>query len=259
MGGGGLPAIDFPDRGRPDAAEGVERAAERARAHWGLGDDGPITNMTRVVENAGAVVVHFADISDRIDALSIARRRPVVVRATAKKAAVRLRFDVAHECAHLLLHQGVVTGDAPTEEQAHRFAGAFLIPRAAFAREFPRTRRLLDWPGMYRMKLRWLVSVRAIVRRAHDLGLVDAAQYRTANIHLVKTGQAKAERYDDVLEGERPEVLSSAVHLLERSHPAALPAIMDELGLRPGLIERLLGQGPIALPTNLAVLPIHRA
>ncbi len=110
-----LPAVDFPDVGRPDDMDGVEAAAERGRAHWRLGLDAPITNMTRVVENAGAVVVHFADISEKVEALSIARRRPIIVRASAKKAAVRLRFDLAHECGHLLMHQGVTTGDRDTE------------------------------------------------------------------------------------------------------------------------------------------------
>ncbi|WP_207210205.1 XRE family transcriptional regulator [Lichenibacterium ramalinae] len=240
-----LPVVDVPDLGRPDDAEGVERAAERARVHWRLGDEGPITNMTRVVENAGVVVVHLPGISERIDALSIARRRPIIVRATAKKAAVRLRFDIAHECAHLVMHQGVVTGDAATEDQAHRFASAFLIPRGAFAKEFPRSRRALDWYGIFGMKLRWRVSARAITRRAYDLGLIDAAQYRTANVHLVKTGQSKVERYDDELDPERPELLPSAVRLLRDRDPGALPAILDQLGLCAQLVEQVLDQVPI--------------
>lgn len=96
------------------------------------------------------------------------------------------------------------------------FAGAFLIPRNAFAREFPRTRRALDWNALFAMKLRWKVSVRAITRRAFDLGLIDAAQYRTANIQLVKTGQAKTERYDDRIALEVPELLYTAVAWLSK-------------------------------------------
>lgn len=251
-----LPKVDFPDLGRPTSLESAEAIAEDARAHWGLGTDGPITSMTRVVENAGAVVVHFADISDRIDALSIARRRPIIVRSSAKAAAVRLRFDLAHECGHLVMHQGVITGDRETEEQAHRFASAFLIPRAAFASEFPRLRRGLDWIGLYRMKLRWKVSVRAIVRRAYDLGLVDAAQYRTANVHLTKTGQAKAERYDDTLEPEGAELLATALCILGERDLPGLHAMLDELGLEAELFERLTGHSPPALPANVVRLRV---
>ena len=242
-----FPSVDFPDVGRPNDAYGVEAAAEQARAHWRLGLDAPVTNMTRVVENAGAVVVHFTDISEKVDALSIARRRPIIVRASAKRAAVRLRFDLAHECGHLVMHQGVTTGDRDTEAQAHRFAGAFLIPRAAFAAEFPRSRRALDWVGLYAMKLRWQVSVRALVRRAFDLALIDAAQYRTANIHLVKTGQSKVERHDDVLVPERAELLSSAVELLHARNPAAAAALLAELGLEADTFERIVGT-PVPVP-----------
>ena len=250
-----LPKVNFPEGLRPSSPEGVEQAAERARLHWSLGLDGPITSMTRVVENAGAVVVAFDDLTDRIDALSIARRRPIIVRSTAKAAAVRLRFDLAHETAHLIMHGGVVTGDSTTEGEAHRFAGAFLIPRAAFAREWPRGRRTLDWNALYAMKLRWKVSVRAIARRAFDLGLIDAAQYRTANIQLVKNGQARAERFDDKIEAERPELLRVAVEWLADRDLLGLHKIADQLGLSPNLFERLAGAALPRLPHNVVPFP----
>lgn len=236
-----LPKVDFPDLGKPETPGEVERIAEAARAHWRLGLDGPVTNMTRVLENAGAVVVHFADISDRIDALSIARRRPIIVRSEAKAAAVRLRFDLAHECGHLVMHQGIITGDHETEEQAHRFASAFLLPRGAFAREFPRG-RTLQWHELYAMKLRWKVSVRAIVRRALDLGLIDAAQYRTANVHLTKTGQSKVERHDDRLEAERAELVEAALDALAAGDGAALGELVRDLGLMPAMFEAVFGR-----------------
>lgn len=246
-----FPSVNFPDVGHPTDFEAVERAAEEARLHWHLGLDGPITNMTRVVENAGAVVVHFADMSEKIDALSIARRRPLIVRSSVKHSAVRLRFDLAHECGHLVMHQGIVTGDRDTELQAHRFAGAFLFPRTAFAKEFPRGRRTLDWSALYAMKLRWRVSVRALVRRAFDLELIDAAQYRTANIHLMKTGQSRAERHDDVLQLEEPEALPSAVNLLAARDPAAFWAVLAEVGVAGETFERVVGVAIPPLPENV--------
>ena len=63
-----LPDVNFPEFARPEGSDAIERVAENARLHWGLGLDGPITNMTRVLENAGAVVVQFDDLTDRIDA-----------------------------------------------------------------------------------------------------------------------------------------------------------------------------------------------
>ncbi|WP_260596568.1 ImmA/IrrE family metallo-endopeptidase [Sphingomonas endolithica] len=254
-----LPVVDFPESARPTSPDAIERAAEEARQHWRLGLDGPVTSMTRVLENAGAVVVQFDDLTERIDALSMARRRPIVVRSMAKAAGARLRFDLAHEAAHLVMHQGIVTGDSVTEGEAHRFAGAFLIPRGAFAREFPRTRRVLDWNALFAMKLRWKVSVRAIARRAFDLGLIDAAQYRTANIQLVKTGQAKTERYDDRIVVEEPELLNSAVAWLAKRNGVALHRLLSELGMAPSLFTRLTGQPLQPLPDNVVSLPMTGA
>ena len=84
-----MPMVNFPEEARPASPDAIERIAENARQHWGLGLDGPITSMMRVVENAGAVVVQFDDLTNRIDALSMARRRPIIVRSTAKAAGAR--------------------------------------------------------------------------------------------------------------------------------------------------------------------------
>ena len=132
-----LPTVDFPDESGAESAEEIERAAERVRAHWGLGM-GPISHMVRVVERAGAVVAFFQDASTEVDALSIVSRRPVIVRNDAKQSPFRLRFDIAHELGHLVLHEGQVTGDRKTESEANRFASAFLLPRTTFMKASPR-------------------------------------------------------------------------------------------------------------------------
>ncbi len=247
-----LPAVDFPDIQVVNVEE-IERAAETARAHWGLGAEGPITNMIRVVELAGAVVTNFEGLSERVDALSMDRPRPIIVRNDAKSSLCRQRFDLAHEAGHLIMHRGIETGDKFTEDQAHRFAGAFLFPRTAFIREFPRSRQM-NWTALYQLKLRWKVSVRAMVRRAFDLGVIDAAQYRSANIQLVKNGNAKTEKYDDVLQLEVPELLATALTTLQSTGKEALNDLCDDLSLSFPMFELLTGHdlAPRAdLPDNV--------
>jgi Zn-dependent peptidase ImmA (M78 family)/transcriptional regulator with XRE-family HTH domain len=236
-----FPDVDFPQIQVVDLGE-VEAAAEACRQHWGLSLGGPIQSMTRVVEGAGAVVTHFPGLSERVDALSMHRPRPIIVRSAVKESVVRLRFDLAHECGHLVMHQGVETGDRETEAQAHRFASAFLLPARAFAAEFPRRARYLDWPGLYAFKRRWGVSVRAIVRRAYDLGIIDAAQYRTANVHLVRTGQAKGEMGDNEWPWpEEPELLGAALAALAAEAPDIALSLPDALGLGQAAFEGLVG------------------
>jgi Zn-dependent peptidase ImmA (M78 family)/transcriptional regulator with XRE-family HTH domain len=235
-----LPSVNFPEITAGNFDQ-VEAAAETAREHWGLGVSGPITNMMRVVENAGAIVTYFSGVSDRVDALSMDRRRPIIVRSEAKQSLCRLRFDLAHECGHLLMHKGVQTGDRLTEDQANRFASAFLLPRAPFQHMFPRS-RFLNWELIFHIKLQWKVSARAVLRRALDLQIITADQYKTGNIHLVKTGQTKVERYDVELPMERAELMDAALDALGGSYPGAVNEMANELGLAPRMFDHLTGR-----------------
>lgn len=235
-----LPAVNFPQI-PIQSMDDIETAAAAARLHWGLGSAGPITSMMRVVENAGAVVTNFGDLSERVDALSMDRPRPIIVRSSTKQSLCRQRFDLAHECGHLVMHRAVLTGDRATEDQAHRFAGAFLVPAAAMLREFPRGVRL-NWRAIFEMKLRWKVSARALIRRAFDLKILTPAQYRSANIKLVRDGYTKLEPYDDQLAMEEPELLNTALDAVVEAGPAAAWGLAEEVGIGERMFELLTGR-----------------
>ena len=232
-----LPKVNFPEMAVNSLAD-VELAAEKCRQEWGLGLIAPIANMVRVAENAGAVVTYFPGVSDKVDALSVSRPRPIIVRSEVKESCCRLRFDIAHEIGHLVMHQGIETGDIPTEEQANRFASAFLLPRAGFVREYPKFKRV-DWDAVFELKLRWKVSARAIVRRSYDLGMIDALEYRRANIFLSKNGQAKIEKYDRDIPLEEPEVMKKCFSLLLERDRLSLAKMPNILQLRPELIQQV--------------------
>lgn len=238
-----LPSVAFPQIHVSSLLD-IELAAENAREYWGLGT-GPISNMVRVVENAGAIISFFSGVSERVDALSIDRPRPMIIRSEAKPTACRLRFDLAHECGHLIMHKGIETGDKLTEDQANRFANAFLFPRSAFIHEFPRGRKI-DWTALYALKRRWKVSLAAIIRRAYDLRIIGADQYRTGYIHLSKTGQRRVEYLDDVIPMEEPELLKRAMNALETSFPGSTERLAREAGLGPDIFLKVSG---LALPS----------
>lgn len=251
-----LPPVSFPDIPVADMRD-VENAADVARDHWRLGT-GPISSMMRVVENAGAVVSFFGGVSERVDALSIDSARPMIIRSEAKPAACRLRFDLGHEAGHLIMHRGVQTGDKETEDQANRFASAFLLPRSSFVHEFPRG-RYLDWTAIYDLKLRWKVSAAAILRRSYDLQMISADQYRTGYIHLSKTGQKKLERYDEMIPAEMPELLWNAIAALEATYSGSVERMLNESGLDTEMFSHVSG---LALPSgqasNANLIPFRR-
>ena len=235
-----FPTPDFPCL-RAHALGDAEGAAETVRRHWGLTDDEPIVSTMRVAETAGAVVVQFPGVSAQIDALSICGDRPMIVRPSDKPSTSRLRFDLAHEIGHLLMHQAGARPDdhGAAEEQAHRFASAFLLPKKPFTREFPRGRRL-DWTSIFSIKRRWKVSAAAILRRARDLDIIDAAQYRSGNIFLSKQGYKRNEPFEPT-ERERPELLSNALLTVERVNGICLLDVAKQLEVEPVILGRLIG------------------
>ncbi len=238
----------------------IEAIASDYRQRWGLGE-GPISNMCRVLEQrAGAVITCFSGVSEKVDAFSISRPRPVVVRNPAKESSARMRFDLAHELGHLVLHYGIETGDDLTERQADRFAGAFLFPRRAFVAEFPR-RTPLDWDALYALKKRWKVSMAAIVHRAQDLGLLDPAQSKRAYMYLSKTGQRKKERGDEDIPVEKPELLETALRKYEGLTNRSLSELAEDLGFKPLFLRRLAGLESIPvdeLGDNPAVVKLEK-
>lgn len=235
-----LPVVDFPIFEAELPAE-IERTAEKCRQHWGLSLTRPIKDMTRVIERAGGIVTHFGDLSEKIDAFSMSRARPIIVRNTFKKSICRMRFDLAHEVGHLILHQGVETGDVKTENEANRFASALLLPRTSFAEEFPVGPRI-NWAEIYKMKIKWKVSVSAIIRRAYDLGLMDVITYRRGNIYLNKTGQSKQERYDENIPEEHPTLLHKSLVALGDAFGIGISELSEILEVDEDFTKRLVGE-----------------
>lgn len=233
-----LPQVRFPEL-KVDTQEDIEKAAEKCRTDWGLGF-GPIDNMTRLAEKLGAFVTSFDSVSDDVDALSVPLSRPFIVRNTAKKSPCRQRFDIAHEVAHLILHEGVSTGDRATESQANRFASALLLPRTAMAKYFPRPiGGRIDWQGLSQFKLTWKVSKAAIIYRAHQLGLLTDAQYKTAFFGLKRKGEAIDEKEDYLIPCEKPELFSKAMKCLLNDLSVDIETLAQRLSITPTMLAEL--------------------
>jgi len=253
--------LDLPKYGfieRPvSTLEDIERAAEELRQHFGLGS-GPIQNITRVVENAGTFVTTFKDISGEVDALSISAARPIIVRNENDKYACRLRFDVAHEIGHFVMHGGVQTGDRVTESEANRFGGAFLLPRSVFAKEFPvSSSGRISWKSLSEIKLRWRASKSAMLMRARQLGLIDDHQLRGGIIALKNNSEAKKEVEDDSIEIERPVLLDKSIRLITRHYGMSLEDIGRELNIKARYVSEFISQETIdelTLPFNVVRL-----
>lgn len=212
--------VVFPEVAIPDVPAlkmdnaNVEKIAEHCRREWGLGL-GPISSMVNLVEQLGIVVTTIQGVDEKVDAFSVPHQRPFIIRNVAKKSVCRFRFDIAHELGHLVLHDGVTTGDAVTEDQANRFASAFLMPRVSFSKEFPALRgSQLDWVKLVEFKKRWKVSLKAIIYRASSLGLITPEKARSGFMYLNTRGYTRDEPGDELIPPEVPTLLNRAIEIL---------------------------------------------
>lgn len=256
-----LPAIE---RGIDD----IEYVADRCRVHWGLGVDRPVDSMTRLLEGSGTVVSCFKGPSEKVDAFSRGGKRNVAVLSTLKGSACRARYDLAHELGHLCLHSGLGPPEEGQEEdregEADRFAGAFLLPKTGFAREFPRHAigSRIRWTELLEFKRRWLVSLGAIVRRAFTLGFVDGLGYRRANMSLRSNGWYAGEPLDDKIPMERPEIVDMSISEMERSFGVTAVDVAKHLHFKPETFEKVTGAKvkppPATVGPEPGIATIHR-
>jgi Zn-dependent peptidase ImmA (M78 family) len=248
-----FPELNFPERAftRPEEItnEDIEAAAQDCRELWRLGT-GPIPDVALALENAGAILVREETGVAQIEGLSAWSKmlqRPIVLLASDKDNGFRSRFDAAHELGHLVLHKNVPRATErlrhnEMEKQAHRFAGAFLLPAESFSAEFkfPAT---LD--SLLLMKQRWGVSVGALIMRLDALSLIGEDDKLSLFKRRSARWGAKSEPGDNSRMPEKPRLLKRTVELLLSSNIIPADGFSRHLGLSERDIEMLAG-----LPEN---------
>lgn len=103
-----------------------EDAARLVRAQWRM-PSGPVRSVSSWMETAGVLVIErdFGS-SARVDGLSQWVDGHPLVMVNASAPTDRLRFTLAHELGHLVLHSSYAQNDM--EDAANAFASEFLLP-----------------------------------------------------------------------------------------------------------------------------------
>lgn len=194
------PAPDVPelqDLLGADETLPPEQAAEALRGAWGLGV-APIKNLLQLLESKGAKVYSAGGPLQGVDAFSFRHGATPVIFLNVHKSAERLRFDLAHELGHLLLHGGSlhVERGKEKEREANDFASAFLMPRSDVLGSIRGTLMLED---ILLLKRRWRVSAMALNLRAHRLGAISEWTYGTLARQLSTAGFRRGEPGSDLV------------------------------------------------------------
>lgn len=171
-----LPSVKVPDLNTYDP----EVAAIMLRQDWGIGEE-PVSNIIHLLESKGVRVFSLAENSKRVNAFSLWRNDKPYVFLNTMKTAENSRFDAAHELGHLTLHQDGSTTGREAEDEANRFASAFLLPQAAILAHM---RPGASLEQMIVAKRKWRVSLSAFVVRLHRLRLLSDWHYRDCCIQI---------------------------------------------------------------------------
>lgn len=180
-----------------------EKVARVVRALWRL-PFGPVSNVTTAIENAGGVVLKCSFDTDLIDAAHFwLPGLPPLFFVNRDLPGDRLRWTLAHEVGHAVLHRHYVGGDV--EDEADRFAAEFLLPRDEIARHL----HGLTLERAAALKPHWKVSMAALIRQARRLDCITPSKYKTLNIAMSSQGYKKNEPYP--IPTEEPTLLRKIV------------------------------------------------
>jgi Zn-dependent peptidase ImmA (M78 family)/DNA-binding XRE family transcriptional regulator len=202
-----------PDREYPDA----ETAAADVRAGWWI-PPGPIDSVSDLIETAGGIVLRVDLGCDEVDAAYLhplgdpVRWFFVNTRTTAGD---RVRFSLAHELGHAVMHEVEMLPDTKeAEDESNLFSGAFHLPRQELLADLPRGR--LRVGHLVELKRKWGVSMGAIAMRARQIGAITAADLTAIWKELGWRGMRMNEPVDVPV--ERPQILDSALRIHRRDH-----------------------------------------
>lgn len=209
-----LPPLAFESVSVLEDLDEVERIADRVRLALGVGARDPIPNLTRAIERAGVVLVSLAIEMRDHDGFSVwpdygLGGRPIIA-VSRTDAGDRNRFTLAHELGHLVLHTTRTdVGSSQAEKEAHRFAGALLIPKEAAQETLspPLTLQVLK-----EVKATFGVSIAMGARRAFDLGMISKEHYVSLNKQLSARGWRRKEPIEVGM--EEPLLLPKMIALL---------------------------------------------
>ena len=244
-----FPAVNLPDvmgssSYRQLRNDDIEAVALDLRRYWNMGE-GPCWDVVRHMERLGFVVASDEMGTSSLDGLCQwreDRQRPFVLLASDKMSFFRRQMDAAHEMAHALLHRRVSPDDLRRdfeiiEAQAFRLASAFLMPSTSYAVALVRP----TLATFHAMKERWRVSIKAQIRRASDLKILDKDQATSLYKYYSAKGWSREEPLDRLFPPTQPRLLADALQMAVDSGAVGRTELLQRYFLLPASDVEVLG------------------
>lgn len=195
-----------------DFNNNVEQIAQYVRRKWEI-PFGPIQSLAGVIEHAGGIAFRCPFGTKKVDAISQwTKDIPPLFFINDDLPGDRLRFSLAHELGHVIMHQVLSLDASDMEKEADRFAAEFLIPAKEIGPDLER----VTLPDLVRLKVHWKVSMAAILYQAKNLGKITPRQYSALWEQMGKLGYRTQE--PEAIPIEEPMLVHEILNVYQNEH-----------------------------------------
>lgn len=202
----------------------IDEIAAAVRTAWLL-PRGPVKNLIQAIEKAGGIIIKCDFGTPKIDALSsYVPNLPPLFFINKNIPTDRLRFSLAHELGHVIMHK-FPRPESDIETEADRFAGALLMP----AKEIAPSLNNLKFHMLAQLKPYWKVSMSSILVRAGHLGKL------TKNQSAYLWSQMGPFKQREPIELDLPKEEPVALRKLIEIHMTELSYSLQEISKLAGL------------------------
>ena len=238
-----LPKITYDDDGiDPIDNDQIENYAMTLRNYWGLGNR-PIDSLINIIQKNGIMVSKMKLRLSKLDAFSVwFDTKPFIFLSSDKDTNVRIRFDIEHELGHLLMHAEYYSDEdlknpvihEKLDNEANRFAGAFLLPKESFSKDVFST----SIDHFVQMKLKWKASISCMIYRCDTLGILSSNQIKYLKDQMTIRVYWKKEPLDKEMPVEKPFAHKQAISLLLDNKLITPGQLVDEIGCSAEELEQ---------------------
>lgn len=200
-----------------------EYIANIVREKWNI-PRGPIDNLTRYLESAGIIIVHLDFTEKGFSAVTIRTENGNYVIFTNKNMpGDRIRFTLAHELGHIIMHSQIPTENM--EKEADLFASELLMPSIDIKTQL----EYIDLAKLAFLKRRWKVSMAALIMKSGSTNVITENQKRYLLMQMAKMGYKMREPKELDVPIEKPFLFKEIIRVFQ-----------EELGYNDEELKKLL-------------------
>lgn len=231
-----LPPFAFKCVDLDDGASASD-VASQVRRQFKLGME-PVRDICNLLE-ANGVSVYFWDCGfDWFDGVSLItdNGHPFVI-VNRNKPNDRIRFSLAHELGHILMHEDLsffVNEARNKEQEAYDFASELLMPTAYIRDSLVG----LNLKYLCQMKRYWKVSMAALLYKAYKMGCIDAGRYKYFRTELSRNHWSRNEPID--VDIDEPMVIRSITSLLSNELGLSTEDISERSSIPTDIVKEMI-------------------